>query len=142
MLEISLVSGNSIGRTAMNYDELHEGLAKEFGPGFVTAYRDMLDDVEKNHPATVSLDHLARSFLKHGVDTTVGALLAHVYEDVEMHRILNMSDEQVDAELRSHGIDPATAVASVQASIRQALSQTAFRLKDKAAIRKNVIQKE
>jgi hypothetical protein len=126
----------------MNYDELHEGLAKEFGASFHDAYRGMLDDVEKQNPAVVSLDYLARSFLKHGVDATVGALLAHVYEEFEMHRILNASEKQIDAELRAMGIDPETAVAKVQASIQEALRETAFLRKDKKAIRDRIIKNE
>ena len=47
--------------------------------------------------------------------------------DIEVERILSLSDGEIDAELRAEGLDPATVATEMRATIERAFEEAAAR---------------
>ncbi len=123
--------------------EIHEDLVKEYGDSFSNAFIEIEKVTEHNYPdGPITFSMLAGLIAKYGIDVTVIALLANVHEYVEMNRILTMPETELDAELRTMGIDPKEAQQIVANSIRTAIIQADFRFKDKKRLKDKIIRND
>lgn len=109
------------------YAEMWQDLAKKHGEIYWEAHSFFHDDFDTtDENASVSMARIAEGVRKFGAGPALDALRVLADECVAMHRLMTMSEDELDGELRELGIEPEQAQAIVNESFNQALLQHAF----------------